>query len=58
MNRLVILSKETTMDGLQGSHFLQHHQSMWVWVKIKRSGERRFWFMFPLARVPFQATYL
>ena len=25
----------------------------WVWVKIKPTGDRRFWSMFPLARVPF-----
>ena len=26
---------------------------IWVWVKIKPTGARRFWSMFPLARVPF-----
>ena len=25
----------------------------WVWLKIKPEGLRRFWSMFPLARVPF-----
>ena len=25
---------------------------MWVWVKIKPPGDRRFWSMFPLTRVP------
>ena len=25
---------------------------MWVWVRIK-PGDRRFWSMFPLTRVPF-----
>ena len=24
----------------------------WVWIKIKTPGDRRFWSMFPLARVP------
>ena len=26
---------------------------MWVWLKITQEGLRRFWSMFPLARVPF-----
>ena len=26
---------------------------MWVWLKIKPEGLRRFWSMFPLTRVPF-----
>ena len=25
----------------------------WVWVNSKPQGDRRFWSMFPLARVPF-----
>ena len=25
----------------------------WVWVKMKPPGDRRFWSMFPLTRVPF-----
>ena len=29
--------------------------STWVWVKIKPPGDRRFWSMFPLTRVPFWA---
>ena len=26
---------------------------VWVWLKIKQEGLRRFWSMFPLTRVPF-----
>ena len=26
---------------------------IWVWLKIKQEGLRRFWSMFPLTRVPF-----
>ena len=26
---------------------------IWVWVKIKATGDRRFWCMFPLPKVPF-----
>ena len=29
------------------------HGSIWVWLKIKQEGLRRFWFMLPLTRVPF-----
>ena len=25
----------------------------WVWLKITEEGQRRFWSMFPLTRVPF-----
>ena len=27
--------------------------AVWVWLKINQEGLRRFWSMFPLARVPF-----
>ena len=27
--------------------------NIWVWLKIKQEGLRRFWSMFPLTRVPF-----
>ena len=26
---------------------------IWVWLKIKQEGLRRFWFMFPLTRLPY-----
>ena len=32
--------------------------SNWVWVKIKPLGDRRFWSMFPLTRVPFGVPIL
>ena len=31
---------------------------MWVWLKIKQEGLRRFWSMFPLNRVPFWYRFL
>ena len=31
----------------------QELETTWVWVKIKPPGDRRFWSMFPLTRVPF-----
>ena len=30
---------------------------MWVWLKIKQEGLRRFWSMFPLNRVPFWCRF-
>ena len=30
----------------------------WMWVKITPPGDRRFWSMFPLARVPFGVPIL
>ena len=33
-------------------------QGIWVWVKIKPPGDRRFWSMFPLTRVPFEVPIL
>ena len=31
---------------------------IWVWLKIKQEGLRRFWSMFPLARVDFGTGFL
>ena len=33
--------------------FTRDSTAIWVWVKIKPPGDRRFWSMFPLTRVPF-----
>ena len=33
-------------------------KSKWVWVKIKPPGDRRFWSMLPLTRVPFWVPIL
>ena len=31
------------------------HHPIWLWVKIKPPGDRRFWSIFPFTRVPFWA---
>ena len=36
-----------------GSPQVMQPMAMWVWLKIKQEGLRRFWSMFPLSRVPF-----
>ena len=41
----VLLQHATQLNLLQIS-------IIWVWLKIKELGLRRFWSMFPLARVP------
>ena len=33
-------------------------RSIWVWVKIKPPGDRRFWSIFPFARVPLGYPFL
>ena len=33
-------------------------KSRWLWLKVKQEGIRRFWFMFPIGRVPFWVLVL
>ena len=39
--------------GTKPESFLAVYFAIWVWLKIKQEGVRRFWSMFPLTRVPF-----
>ena len=40
-------------SGPADKSIFQEVAIIWVWVKIKPPGDRRFWSMFPLTRVPF-----
>ena len=42
-----------SLDGLGVLAKNTTNTAMWVWLKIKQAGLRRFWSMFPLTRVPF-----
>ena len=50
--KLIKLQREG-FDLILGHKRMKLFHAMWVWLKIKQEGLRRFWFMFPLTRVPY-----